>query len=419
MPDDLLTPSPQPGLGQTLKQVMPIVLAGLAAKQGGSAGAAAMLGGMQQALERRRQMEAEEQDRLDRMAATEDERAWRRQQYAQSVQERATKFVLDAAKDIAGAASPAERAHLTDLYEQAAVRGLGLAPGTIRNLPAAPTPDTTARDAKDAGTLVESLQKQYGEQFWQMLDADVPFKGQLTKIRHLVSLAGGLPTGPNGQPITPTPKPKPEPKATEYDESWHVGQALANAEAQRGRPLTAAERRSIALKARAEFGAAGRAPEKPDTKTSETVDRVALRSAETWRANQLAALEAKRRETYNILTNERAPALDDERYQAELARIDRSYRAMRAQAGVADEAPAQPATPGAALSVPPALRPMTSREGQPAPPARPSGPPTSVPGPAVLRKDVQPGVVVTLRDGSRVRVTAVNPDGSFETEPVR
>ena len=49
-----------------------------------------------------------------------------------------------------------------------------------------------------------------------------------------------------------------------------------------------------------------------------------------------------------------------------------------------------------------------------APPAAPR-----TPTPPVSREELQPGRIVTLKSGERRRIVGVNPDGSFQTEPVR
>lgn len=378
VPDHTLQLPPQPpaggmpggsGFGDTLKQLVPMILAGIAGRQGGPRAAAGALRGLARAAERRRLLEAQAAEQ----AATEEERQFRRRQYAQQQQERAAAFLLDAQDQIGKLPDAASRARALEMYEEMGTRVFGLPPGSLRHGAIAPLPDTAKADAQEATRVLGELQRQYGDQFDALLEmgATVPFKGKPTPIRDLQALTGVAVSDPSGAPVA---RKKPTPAPT-YNEDWYIAEALAAAEEKNdGRPLTRGQKLQAAASGRQRWSSAGREPKAADA----SVDAVGKRQAETWRANQLAALEQRRRPSgpVDAYGRQQNPGLNPGEYRAERDRIEQSYREMLTAAGVPPP-PAPPIAP-ARLQSPAGAERMTGA-GRGAGPGPATSPPATAP----------------------------------------
>src|SRR3990167_3571709 len=172
--------------------------------------------------------------------------------------------------------------------------------------------------------------------------------------------------------------------------------------AKKGIPVAAVNRAAV----KARWEAAGRAP---DTAGDEAT-RAQVATAERWRADQLNALEDRRRRSRGVdAFGVPIPPMSDGEYQAAKARIEDAYRQSL---GIPAPGPSMAAPlPGPPTAVVP--RPI------PAPgPAPIAAPPPAPAAPVAARKNVAIGSEV-MYQGQRYRVKAIDADGQLELEPAQ
>jgi hypothetical protein len=263
----------RPDFGAILPKIMPAVLSAIALKQGGRQAAGAMLEGYTTQLTRQRQLEQQEEEK--RLAAARDDQERRDvlTQREQQKREKAAAFLQGVAKDAAQFQDAPTLARYMELATKVGRDVFGLDEGTIRSAGVFNQSAADGKAADEAKELVASMQKMHGDKFGDLVEsgATVKFRGQDTPITDLLSLANFpmrtenvdaiLPFGPRGGvspvtvgqkkvPVLPAPK---EEEGGGSDFARYLKDVYAEAATKKGSPLTAGERRKIALDARKEF----------------------------------------------------------------------------------------------------------------------------------------------------------------------
>jgi hypothetical protein len=196
-------PPPSAGsrFGDILRQLAPVLLANVAAVQGGPVAAAGLLKGYTQAQQQKR-AEAEKQAALDAAnAKSEDEQNFKIATAQQGIRERAAAFQRDSLAKLDQFTNPAERASYIRTAEQTAQQAFGVPPGWLSALPPL---DTHAQDQKAAQAQLATIRQTLGKNFDAAIahHATTTFQGKRIPISDLMTLAGEDVIDPaTGQPL--------------------------------------------------------------------------------------------------------------------------------------------------------------------------------------------------------------------------
>jgi hypothetical protein len=229
-----------------LRQLAPVLLANVAAVQGGPVAAAGLLRGYSQAQQRKRE-EAEKQAALDAAASqSEEERNFKIAQARQSVMQSAAKFQADQQAKLSQFTNPAERASFIQSAERYAQQAFGIQPGWFQ----APPLDTHAQDVKDAQAQLDLVRKTLGDNFNAAVahHATTTFKGKRIPLGDLQALAGEDVTDPGtGQPfVAPTTPKSAADLVTGTGDFANIARGRIRAQEDKlGRPLTPEEANNL------------------------------------------------------------------------------------------------------------------------------------------------------------------------------
>jgi len=251
-----------PGVWDSIRQALPLVMAGIAARAGGPLAGAGLLKGLSDA-------QAEKRAELEKQAAlhqaythqnTDD--LIRLQQESAAQQQRQTAFVQNAIKELNGIDDPVQFAATAKLFDDTSARVFGTDPGTISSAVKFDNAKALAKTKVDAQTVLDRVGKQFaspddptGAQFIAAHpDYTVTFRGKPTKFSDLQAVVGVDVSDSSGKSVAPTAQP------ALVDASKNPGQAAIVAEQQRRKtaglpPMTQAEATKIAQDATANYEA--------------------------------------------------------------------------------------------------------------------------------------------------------------------
>jgi len=243
---------PQPNrIGQTLQTVMPFVLAGLAAKNGGKVAAGAMLQGFSQGAARAKALEQQQAENEAQAQLTAEARQQRLDEFKFKRQAEIAAFGDSILAKAEAAMDPGARA---ELVRQGNERGRQIyGAGWVNVQPfEGRTKADVERERKAAQAVLDGLEKKFKDQpdqLAELIARDAPIRVAGTQVdrpishyRALVGEADAM--GPDGKPVAPIAAAedwlnKAAPGQSEF--SIKARPALASASAAKGSPLTPAE----------------------------------------------------------------------------------------------------------------------------------------------------------------------------------
>lgn len=242
-----------PGVWDSIRQALPLVIAGIAAKTGGPLAGAGLLKGLNDAQERKR-LELEKQAALHQAYTHQNlDDQIRLQQEQGAQQQRQSAFFQNAIKELNGIDDPVQFAATAKLFDDTSARVFGTDPGTISGAVKFDNTKALTKTKADAQTVLDRVGKQFaspddptGAQFIASHpDYSVTFRGKPTKFSELQAVVGLDVSDASGQRAAPTAQP------ALVDASKNPGQAAIVAEQQRRKtaglpPMTQAEATKIA-----------------------------------------------------------------------------------------------------------------------------------------------------------------------------
>lgn len=266
MPAALPPPAPiqnGPGVWDSIRQALPLVAAGIAARVGGPLAGAGLLQGLTQAQQQKR-LELEKQAALQQAYThqrTDD--AIRLMQQASEQQQRQATFVQNAIKELNGIDDPVQFAATAKLFDDTAARVFGTDPGTIAKAVSFDNTKALAKTKAEAQTVLDRVGKQFagpddptGAQFIaQHPDYTVTFRGKPTKFSDLQAVVGVDVIDASGKGVVPN-----APLPAAVSDAKSAAQSALVQEAQRRKsaglpPMTPAEAAKISADAAQGFEA--------------------------------------------------------------------------------------------------------------------------------------------------------------------
>lgn len=251
-----MVPSPSGGMSDVLKQLLPVLLSGIAAKRGGAMAGSAVLNGYAQGLAKKHQDELEHQQMVAKLDASNLDAQQNAAKLTQERQFKLSQFITDVTKQVNDIDDPATFAATVDLADQTAQQAFGAAPGLIKRTLVFNDAKRLEKEKKAAKETVEAFLKAHpGVTLDDALAANVMIGSK--KLSDLAALINYEPAKlPSGELFTT--EPDVSPVASEKDVAAQAVADAKKAARMAGKPFTQTDATRVSQQAIKQFKEATR-----------------------------------------------------------------------------------------------------------------------------------------------------------------